>query len=484
MSLIVLTGKTASGKDAIQRDLCDTYGYKQLMSSTDRPMRPGEHNGLEYNFKTSKEMDKMLKNNELMECRTYEVIDKSGVSHTYRYGLEKPHDIDISEGKYVTVLPPSAVKNILQNEPDNKNIQVYYLKVDDDIRKNRCINRGDFNETEWNRRLITDTHDFADETMKNIGAKEISGTLPKLVVTGLVIEQDKKEEKERQRQQIKEKSQPDKDPSLMTVKRPSRGIEMVFDKNLQIPVAINNIPEKHPKRNTIKSTREDKGFFFETAHNTYIVTPTADPNINILNGGQFENIKIYAPNPLSITDGHSFAAQIAYDPAYGDMAGKIITTSPVHGQVHQIRDTASKEYKKTVYYSDLQNMPVNGEERKHIENVRIPNDLTIIPAEYFKNCESLKRIDFPDHLLSIENNAFENCKSLTSVTIPDDIMHIGEDAFKDCTNLSNVTYPESISLDLYNALTGENNLDLLTDLEHDTDQLTDLMEDEDIGDER
>lgn len=347
MSLIILMGKTASGKDTIQRELADTYGYEQLMSSTDRPMRPGEEYGVQYNFRTSSELDKMIANGGMLECRAYEVVNKSGNTDIWRYGLEKPHDMDIENKKYVTVLPPSAIKSVMENVPANSNVQLYYLNTPDDTRKDRCSKRGDFNELEWNRRLITDSKDFSHDIIKNLGAKEIPGALPVLVVTGLVMEADKKADREREKQQIKERNN-----STMTVKRPSRGIEMVFDRISGIPIEINNIPEKHPQRRAQKMN----GFFFSTEHGTtYTVTQTDNPAVNILNGGTFNDVKIYAPNPLSIMDQRPAKLQIVNDPAvYGNAAGRIIQTSPVCGGIHQIRNVEkaqeepvqNKEYKK------------------------------------------------------------------------------------------------------------------------------------------
>ena len=307
MSLIILMGKTASGKDTIQRELADTYGYEQLMSSTDRPMRPGEEYGVQYNFRTSSELDKMIANGEMLECRAYEVVNKSGNTNIRRYGLEKPYDMDIENKKYVTVLPPSAIKSVIENVPANSNVQLYYLNTPDDIRKDRCSKRGDFNELEWNRRLITDSKDFSPDIIKNLGAKEIPGALPVLVVTGLVMEADKKADREREKQQIKERNN-----STMTVKRPSRGIEMVFDRTSGVPIEINNIPEKHPQRRAQKMN----GFFFSTEHGTtYTVTQTDNPAVNILNGGTFNDVKIYAPNPLSIMNQRPAKLQIVNDPA-------------------------------------------------------------------------------------------------------------------------------------------------------------------------
>ena len=481
MSLIILMGKTASGKDTIQRELADTYGYEQLMSSTDRPMRPGEEYGVEYNFRTSSELDKMIANGKMLECRTYEVVNKSGNTDIWRYGLEKPHDMDIENKKYVTVLPPSAIKSVMENVPADSNVQLYYLNTPDDIRKDRCLKRGDFNEREWNRRLVTDSKDFSPDIIKNLGAKEIPGALPVLVVAGLVMETDKKADREREKQ----------NNPTMTVKRPSRGVEMVFDKISGIPVEINNIPEKHPQRGAQKTN----GFFFSTEHGTtYIVTQTDDPAVNILNGGAFDNIKIYAPNPLSIMDQKPARLQIVNDPAaYGNAAGRIIQTSPVCGGIHQIRNVEKtqedpvqgKEYKKAVYFEDLEKMPKDSPERKAVENVRMPNNLAFIPKNYFKGCENLKRIDIPERTVSIGDNAFEGCKSLTDVSIPNSVFVIGDNAFKDCSNLSNLDMPMKFLNDADRIFSGENNLDwssVRANIEN--SDLSDTVEDEDIGNDR
>lgn len=394
--------------------------------------------------------------------------------------------MDIENKKYVTVLPPSAIKSVMENVPADSNVQLYYLNTPDDIRKDRCLKRGDFNEREWNRRLVTDSKDFSPDIIKNLGAKEIPGALPVLVVAGLVMETDKKADREREKQQTKEQNNP-----TITVKRPSRGIEMVFDKISGIPVEINNIPEKHPQRGAQKTD----GFFFSTEHGTiYIVTQTDNPAVNILNGGAFDNVKIYAPNPLSIMDQKPARLQIVNDPAaYGNAAGRIIQTSPVCGEIHQIRNVKKnqedpvqgKEYKKAVYFEDLEKMPKDSPERKAVENVRMPNNLAFIPKNYFKGCENLKRIDIPERTVSIGDNAFEGCKSLTDVSIPNSVFVIGDNAFKDCSNLSNLDMPMKFVNDADRIFSGENNLDwnsVRANIEN--SDLSDTVENKDIGDDR
>ena len=48
--LIILTGKSSSGKDTLARMLEQKYGYNFIVSTTTRPMRPGESDKNPYNF--------------------------------------------------------------------------------------------------------------------------------------------------------------------------------------------------------------------------------------------------------------------------------------------------------------------------------------------------------------------------------------------------------------------------------------------------
>ena len=48
INILIITGKTASGKNAIVNELTTKYGFKQLTTFTTRPMRNGEVNGETY----------------------------------------------------------------------------------------------------------------------------------------------------------------------------------------------------------------------------------------------------------------------------------------------------------------------------------------------------------------------------------------------------------------------------------------------------
>jgi hypothetical protein len=61
----------------------------------------------------------------------------------------------------------------------------------------------------------------------------------------------------------------------------------------------------------------------------------------------------------------------------------------------------------------------------------------------FRDKKLLKQVTLPESLKFIGGYAFER-SGLTSVIIPEGVTDIGEDAFKDCTKLASVTLPKSL----------------------------------------
>jgi hypothetical protein len=78
--------------------------------------------------------------------------------------------------------------------------------------------------------------------------------------------------------------------------------------------------------------------------------------------------------------------------------------------------------------------------------VTIPNSVTIIGYEAFKNCNRVKSLSFGNSVTSIGGSAFSGCTGLTSVTIPNSVTDIGEQAFAYCYSLTTLTLPENIKV--------------------------------------
>lgn len=145
--MIVLVGKTASGKTSIRNELV-TKGYKSLVTCTTRPMRPGEVDGVDYHFISESKFKRMIKNNEFVEYTSYKVADGS----EWYYGTPvkdlKPDEI--------VILSPSGVKKFRELGVE---CTVFYINVGKTVIENRLKLRGD-KPDESKRRILADMMDF------------------------------------------------------------------------------------------------------------------------------------------------------------------------------------------------------------------------------------------------------------------------------------------------------------------------------------
>ncbi len=156
--ILVLVGKSSSGKDTLMKELVKQNLFKECMSTTSRPIRINEKNNIDYMFITKDEFLEKVKNNEFIEYRTYET-ELNSKKEIWYYGTEKKA-IDISVDS-VLVLDLQGLKELRKYFTSEQVIGVY-LHCPSILRTQRAKSRGSFCEVEWNRRLLADKKDFED----------------------------------------------------------------------------------------------------------------------------------------------------------------------------------------------------------------------------------------------------------------------------------------------------------------------------------
>ncbi len=102
--LITVTGPSLTGKTTMAQMLKE-YGYEELVSTTTRPPRKGEVDGVHYHFVTREDFNKMDKNGEMIE--TVEVNGNF-------YGLSRKSLEDVlgRGSNAVVVAEPQGVKQV------------------------------------------------------------------------------------------------------------------------------------------------------------------------------------------------------------------------------------------------------------------------------------------------------------------------------------------------------------------------------------
>lgn len=148
--LIVLIGKTASGKTTIADFLSQNYGYKNIVTFTTRPIRKGEVDGYTYHFISEEEFDKKIDEGYFLEYKTYTVADGS----IWYYGSLKQEFYNDEDS--VIILTPDGYEDFLKFNIPHKSIYIY---ANMSTIKERLIKRGD-NKAEAQRRMEHDNEDF------------------------------------------------------------------------------------------------------------------------------------------------------------------------------------------------------------------------------------------------------------------------------------------------------------------------------------
>lgn len=156
--IFALLGYMSTGKDTILKQvLKDLDVVKPIISTTTRPMRKGEVEGVEYYFINDK--DFFERGTDFVEQRAYHTkIEENGIEKdaTWRYGIERA---ELEKDDYLIVIVDSiGFKELKAYVGNNKIVPIFITAPQEEI-KARALARGDL-EAEVDRRLKDDYERF------------------------------------------------------------------------------------------------------------------------------------------------------------------------------------------------------------------------------------------------------------------------------------------------------------------------------------
>lgn len=153
---IIIIGPSGSGKDFLRKKLIDK-GLKSVVKITTRLPRKGELNNEDYLFINNEDLNYYIENKDILTLERYTITSSLNNNTDVFYMILKDDFIN----SQVCIMTINEFNSIDFNLIERKNIFVVYLNIDEDIRKNRLLNRNDLNDSIL-RRVYADNQDFKD----------------------------------------------------------------------------------------------------------------------------------------------------------------------------------------------------------------------------------------------------------------------------------------------------------------------------------
>lgn len=148
--MLVLCGKTSTGKDFIKKELIK-LGYESVVTTTTRPMRDGEIQDVSYHFIDKSQFRRFKIQGFFAETTSYNTVHG-----TWYYGTQF-RDLKNSDNK-VIILNPDGIKSISEQMDISKWL-IVHITCPEEIIRERLKRRGD-DLSEAERRIEADKKDF------------------------------------------------------------------------------------------------------------------------------------------------------------------------------------------------------------------------------------------------------------------------------------------------------------------------------------
>ncbi len=176
--LVIIAGPSGAGKDSVVKRMRELhYPFHFVVTTTDRPARPGEVNGLDYHFVSTATFDKMIADDELFERAVvygqHKGIPKAQVREALSSGVDVIMRLDVQGAATVRRLMPEALTIFLV--PPSLDVlidrlrrrgrvspQQVFKRLDSVLEEIRCIREFNY--------VVVNRQGHLDETVRQIAA--------------------------------------------------------------------------------------------------------------------------------------------------------------------------------------------------------------------------------------------------------------------------------------------------------------------------
>lgn len=168
-TIFCIVGKSSSGKDTVYKKLLrnPALHLRRIVPYTTRPIRAGEKEGVEYYFTTIAAMERLRKENKIIECRSYDTV-----YGMWYYFMAKDRQIDLDRYDYLIIGTLESYMKIRDYFGESKVVPIY-IDLEDGERLSRALRREKKQPQpryeEMCRRYIADVKDFSQENLERAG---------------------------------------------------------------------------------------------------------------------------------------------------------------------------------------------------------------------------------------------------------------------------------------------------------------------------
>lgn len=176
--VMVLSGPSGVGKDAVLKAMKRRgMAFHFVVTTTDRPKRPEEVDGVDYNFVSTERFEEMIRNNELVEYARvyddYKGVPKAQIDDALASGKDVILRLDVQGAARVRQLFPESVQIFLVPESEDQWYQRFrnrHTETEAELENRMDTAREELKLVDRFDYVVTNTTDCLEQTVDRIAA--------------------------------------------------------------------------------------------------------------------------------------------------------------------------------------------------------------------------------------------------------------------------------------------------------------------------